>query len=373
MRKYLHEIRVIVLCIFLTWGFVFLVSNIKQTKAKAAASPVILMEILDSEVLEHEQFLVLETTSSFSSSYGISYSFSTNPGCTVQVTLIPSDEVDAWQNNLPCEEHVLCTASSHYSTVRFPHTDVWAITFWNIGYKTTTISFTASIVEMGAPSSGGGSSDDFPWGLAIGLPIVGIALISGIVIFAVRHSRKQKAAPAYPMMGQQSYGGFQTIYSNNASITFLMNQAVIEMDRGNFRGALNLWRQVLSLNPNISSALTGAGLCYFYLKEYNEACAYLSKAVMFEPTNLQLHEFLRRAKLLATANKALSSPSTDITSGPSHSENELSNLEDEKEAKEKEQTNESSTISTETPICPYCGMSLSETIKFCPYCGNRLE
>jgi len=374
MKRFIHQIGGKMVFIFLIILFVIGISPLDQTNAKVTDSEVFLLETQDTDILEHEQFITLKTTSSFGSSYGISYSFSTNPSCSIQVTLLPYDDLSAWQNNLPCEEHKVCTSTSKSGTVRFPHSDVWALTFWNIGYQTTTISYSAGVVELGSPASSGGGN--FPWGLVIVLPIIGIACISGIIIFAIRRSRKHKIVPTFPTPSQQGYSSYHTFQPNNASLTFLMNQAVAELEQGNAVGSLAYWRQALQIDPNFYPALAGAGLCCFTLRQFDEACVYLSKAAVFNPMNREIQELLQKSMMFAEVERSLASPK-EIYFKSQPSVIEVNDLEEQsvedKSTKDTTLEDKPTTTSTESIACPYCGRALTEEVNFCPYCGNRIE
>jgi tetratricopeptide (TPR) repeat protein len=59
--------------------------------------------------------------------------------------------------------------------------------------------------------------------------------------------------------------------------------ARVEFNKGNVRGALTIFREVLQTDPNNSSALFGVSECHYNLKRYKLALEYLDKAVAVDP------------------------------------------------------------------------------------------
>jgi tetratricopeptide (TPR) repeat protein len=59
--------------------------------------------------------------------------------------------------------------------------------------------------------------------------------------------------------------------------------ARVEFNKGNIRGALTIFREVLQTDPNNGSALFGVSECHYNLKRYKLALEYLDKAVAVDP------------------------------------------------------------------------------------------
>lgn len=59
--------------------------------------------------------------------------------------------------------------------------------------------------------------------------------------------------------------------------------ARVEFNKGNVRGALTIYREVLQTDPNNSNALFGISECHYNLKRYKLALEYLDKAVAADP------------------------------------------------------------------------------------------
>lgn len=62
--------------------------------------------------------------------------------------------------------------------------------------------------------------------------------------------------------------------------------ALINKERGDYSGAINLLNQALQLSPNNTSILTEIGLCFKALKEYSKAKFYYGEVLKFDEDNI---------------------------------------------------------------------------------------
>ena len=350
-------------------GF-FLVMPITQTIAETCDEPASELIIEYTAVLGYENYDYVYTTEEFSKNYGFRYSYSTSPSSTIQVWAFPYDDLYEWSNNLYCDEHQLDTGSSGSGSWRFTSTDTWTLAVWNIGYSTTTITYTVTVEDMGSPYSPGTGS--FPWGIVIGI-IGTIVCIGGVIFLAVRRSRKKQQVPVYhttqPTFQNTSPFQQQIGYSQQTNLDLLTKKAMLEMSKGNISGAISYWNQTLRISPNFYPALAGLGLIFFSSGQFDIAITYLSRAQTLNPTNPEINGLLGEARAMSILQ------SSDFTSQPFTTTTEESSTETTPEISfDKVSADEQTEKQNDgEKMCSDCGAELTAEDEFCPFCGSKVD
>ena len=318
-------------------------------------------------VLGHENYDGVYTTESLSNHYGFQFSYSTSPSSTIEVWAFPYDDLFEWCNNLNCDEYQLKTGSTGSGTWRFTSTDSWMIAFWNVGYTTTTLTYSVSVVDLGAPSSGTG---DFPWLLVLGA--IGVVIcIAGTIFVVVKKSKKKQQYPVYsttrPTFQQTTPFSISGNYGVQTQLENLTKGAMFEMSRGNLNGAINNWNQTLRINPNYYPALAGLGLIYFSVGRFDDAVSFLIKAQRLNPLNPEVNNLLSQAQMQSSQSASNFQFQTENISQPieakAYNDDIKENAIEEKMKDFKEGEK----------ICKICEAILKTDDEFCPYCGTKAE
>ncbi|NHJ48174.1 MAG: tetratricopeptide repeat protein [Asgard group archaeon] len=286
----------------------------------------------DNILLYYEELWAVGPVQQFDKPYGFRYSFTTSPSCDITVICFDIENLEDWFYGYSHTKYVQDTdATTGSGTFRFKHMENWVIIFWHTDsyQSSTTISYTLSVEKLA------------PMGLIIGLIIGGIVVV-GIVLFAVIGKRR-KQKPSYPATYTGPSSGISPGYQTNLEQR-LLQQGVVEFQRGNVVGAISVFRQILGINPNSLGAISGLGVAYMVVKDYQQAKYYLERTVAMNPSDQKARELLN----LATA---MSGPTAVH---PTLSAQEPIDIESK----------------VESIVCKNCGSTLDGGDEFCPFCGE---
>ncbi len=322
---------------------------------------------------EHRQITALD---SYTNEYGFNWSFSSTTS-KITVYAMREDDYSFWLIDAAHEKFKLSGGKLEDSDVwRFDRQEYWLIVFENTGSQLTQINYYSNVVYIGEPPLL--SFDGFLVYIIIFVPIA-LVLIVGLVIFFVVRSRREPTEPSLRVERQprlrrtqdQSIIRDADLPRSKRPLTRIEqkgNLALEEMSRGNPNGAIDIWKEILTIDIENYLATAGLGLAYYTTKDFEKAVVMLERAFILKPSATNVAGLLSQAKsmkeeLSPTEEKIEEIPEEPVIEDEKKPEIKEEKPEEKKKAKRKKKRKK----------CKECSTMNELKAKFCLDCGTKFE
>ncbi len=351
------------------------ISTVFKSSAKSTQSDNLLGGCVTAFMgpAEHRR---ITAPNAYTDEHGFNWTFFSTASKITVYTMTESDYTN-WLLDAKHEKYRLSRGKLSDSDVwRFKKEEYWVIVFENTGEQLTQITYFANVVYIGEPSIL--SFDGFLVYIIIFVPIV-LALIGGLVIFFVVKSRREPSElsllverqPRLRRTQNQSIIRDPNLPRSKRPLTRVEqkgNLALEEMSRGNPNGAIDIWKEILTIDIENYLATAGLGLAYYTIKDFEKAVVMLERALILKPSATNVAGLLSQAKSMI---EEFSPTEEMIEEIPEELviEDEIKPEIKEEKPKEEKKTKRKK----KRKKCKECSTMNEPKAKFCLDCGTKFE